>query len=99
MLPIILSSLRLPPAYGEWVAARRAGTDRIWARISSEMKPGPSLLVIAACLALGLWGWHKSRQVKIGDLFAGVPELRQDSVYNRDTRIITSKFSIGVDIL
>jgi len=28
-----------------------------------------------------------------------VPELRQDSRYNQDTRIITSKFSIGVDIL
>jgi len=42
LLPIILSSLRLPPTYGEWVAKRRAGTDRIWARISSEMKPGPS---------------------------------------------------------
>ena len=99
LLPIILSSLRLPPTYGEWVTKRRAGTDRIWARISSEMKPGPSLIVIVVCLALGFWGWHKSRQVKIGDLYAGVPELRQDSRYNQDTRIITSKFSIGVDIL
>jgi predicted RND superfamily exporter protein len=99
LLPIILSSLRLPPAYGEWVAARRAKTDRIWARISAEMKPGPSLVVVAACFALGLWGWFKSHQIKIGDLFAGVPELRQDSRYNRDTRIITTKFSIGVDII
>ena len=32
-------------------------------------------------------------------LLAGVPELRPDSRYNTDTRIITSKFSIGVDIL
>jgi DNA-binding NarL/FixJ family response regulator len=29
----------------------------------------------------------------------GVPELRADSRYNRDSNIITSKFSIGVDIL
>jgi uncharacterized protein len=99
LLPIILSSLRLPRAYGQWVAARQAGTHRLWARISSEMKPGPSLLVIVVCFSLGLWGWQKSRQVKIGDLFAGVPELRQNSRYNEDTRIITSKFSIGVDIL
>jgi hypothetical protein len=99
LLPIILSSLRLPPAYGEWIAARHAGTDRIWARISAEMKPIPSLIVIIVCFSLGLWGWHKSLQVKIGDLFAGVPELRQNSRYNEDTRIITSKFSIGVDIL
>ena len=99
LLPIILSSLRLPPAYGQWIAARRAGTDKIWGRIASEMKPGPSLVVIVVCFSLGLWGWHKSLQVKIGDLFAGVPELRQNSRYNQDTRIITTKFSIGVDIL
>jgi len=99
LLPIILSSLRLPPAYGEWVAARRVGTDRLWARIATEMKPRPSLIVIAVCLALGLFGWYKAREIQIGDLFAGVPELRQDSRYNNDTRIITSKFSIGVDIL
>ena len=99
LLPIILSSLRLPPAYGEWVTARRARTDRIWARISAEMKPGPSLIVIAVWLGLGAWGYYQSQKIKIGDLFAGVPELRQDSRYNRDTSIITSKFSIGVDIL
>ena len=99
LLPIILSSLRLPPAYGQWIAARRAGTDKIWGRIAAEMKPAPSLVVIVVCFSLGLWGWHKSLQVKIGDLFAGVPELRQNSRYNQDTRIITTKFSIGVDIL
>ena len=99
LLPIILSSLRLPPAYGAWVTARRARTDRIWARISTEMRPGPSLVVIAVWVALGAWGFWVSRQIKIGDLFAGVPELRQDSRYNRDTAVITSKFSIGVDIL
>jgi predicted RND superfamily exporter protein len=99
LLPIILSSLRLPSSYGAWVAKRRARTDRLWARIASEMKPGPSLVVIVVCFSLGLWGWYKAREVKIGDLYAGVPELRQDSRYNRDTRVITSKFSIGVDIL
>jgi len=99
LLPIILSSLRLPPAYGEWVAHRRAGTDNIWGRIASEMRPMPSLIVIAISFALGAWGWHKSEQIKIGDLFAGVPELRQDSRYNQDTRVITTKFSIGVDII
>jgi len=32
-------------------------------------------------------------------LQAGVPELRQDSRYNQDTRTIISRFSIGVDLL
>jgi len=99
LLPIILSSLQLPRAYNEWVTKRRAGTDRIWARIAGEMKPIPSLLVIVVWVVFGVWGWFKARQVQIGDLFAGVPELRQTSRYNQDTRVITSKFSIGVDTL
>jgi hypothetical protein len=99
LLPIILSSLQLPRAYNEWVTKRRAGTDRIWARIAGEMKPLPSLLVIVVWVAFGVWGWFKAKQVQIGDLHAGVPELRQTSRYNQDTRVITSKFSIGVDTL
>ncbi|OIR18973.1 MMPL family protein [mine drainage metagenome] len=99
LLPILLSYLKLPPAYAAWVASRRQRTDRIWARIANEMKPGPSLLLIAFSAALGLWGWTKSEDVRIGDLHAGVPELRTDSRYNRDSALIASKFSIGVDIL
>ena len=41
----------------------------------------------------------RGEQVQIGDLHRGVPELRADSRYNMDTAVITSKFSIGVDIL
>lgn len=99
LLPILLSYLRLPPSYHEWVTRRRARTDAIWARLAREMKPGPSLAVMIAALALGVFGWWKARDVRIGDTHAGVPELRPDSRYNRDTRLITSKFSIGVDLL
>ena len=40
-----------------------------------------------------------ARKIKIGDMHAGVPELRQTSRYNRDTAVITSKFSIGADTI
>jgi len=99
ILPIALSYLPLPPSYGAWVANRRRMTDRFWARFSGEMKPKPSLVIIVLALTLGIWGWWKSKDVKIGDLQAGVPELRQESRYNQDTRMIISRFSIGVDLL
>jgi len=51
------------------------------------------------CMGLGVWAWFKSSEIKIGDLQAGLPELRQESRYNRDTALITSRFSIGVDTL
>ena len=99
LLPILLSYLQLPASYGSWVAARRARMDGYWARLAKGMRPGPSMVIIVACFALGAWGYWKSEQVRIGDTQAGVPELRANSRYNQDTRIITSKFSIGVDIL
>ena len=99
LLPILLSYMRLPPTYGSWVATRRARMDRFWARLAKEMRPRPSMAIILGCFALGAWGYWKSEQVRIGDTQSGVPELRPGSRYNRDTRVITSKFSIGVDLL
>lgn len=99
LLPLLLSYLRLPPSYAVWVAGRRKFTDAICARLALKMRPGPSLAIIAISLALGAWGYWKGGQVRIGDTQAGIPELRQDSRYNRDARVITSRFSIGVDIL
>jgi predicted RND superfamily exporter protein len=35
--------------------------------------------------------------MKIGDLHAGIPELREDARYNVDSHVISQNFSIGVD--
>jgi len=43
-------------------------------------------------------GW-KAQQLTIGDMDAGSPELRPDSRYNLDAKLITERFSIGVDVL
>jgi hypothetical protein len=99
LLPILLSYLHLPPSYAQWVADRRARGDAFWSRLSKAMQPKPSRLIIVASLALGGWAYWKSGDVRIGDTQAGVPELRPDSRYNHDSGIITSKFSIGVDLL
>lgn len=99
LLPILLSYLRLPPSYAAWVARGRARSDRFWRGFAAGMKRGPSLAIIVAGLALGAWGAWKARDVQIGDAHAGVPELRADSRYNQDSRLITSRYSIGVDIL
>jgi predicted RND superfamily exporter protein len=99
LLPILLSYLQLPPAYAAWVAQRRARGDAIWRRLSKAVQPRPSRVIIIGSLILGGCAYWKSSDVRIGDTQAGVPELRPDSRYNADSRIITSKFSIGVDLL
>jgi len=99
LLPILLSYLRLPKSYAEWVTGRRARADRFWTWLARSLRPRPSIAITVGCLALGVWAWFKAGEIRIGDTHAGVPELRQDSRYNRDSRLITEKFSIGVDIL
>jgi len=47
-------------------------------------------------LAIGTW---QSRDLRTGDLGKGIPELHDDSRYNRDTAAIVDSFSIGVDVL
>ncbi len=99
LLPILLSYLRLPASYAQWVVNRRAKTDAFWARLAKGMKPLPSMLIILLFVALGFWGEWQAREIRIGDTQAGVPELRQNSRYNVDSRVIAEKFSIGVDVL
>lgn len=99
LLPLLLSYLRLPKSYADWVAARRERGDALWRRLARGMRPRPSLAIILAGLALGAWGLQQSGRVQIGDIHAGVPELRADSRYNRDVGVITSRFTIGVDVL
>ena len=99
LLPLLLSYLHLPPSYAAWVAERRAKSDRHWERLVDFMKPKPSIAIMLGCFALGGWAFWKSHEVRIGDTQEGVPELHPDSRYNRDSHVITTKFSIGVDVL
>ena len=99
LLPLLLSYLHLPQSYAKWVAERRATGNVLWARLARSMKPLPSMIIIIVGVALGVWGAWKAGQIHIGDTQSGVPELRPNSRYNQDTQMITSKFTIGVDIL
>jgi len=99
LLPILLSYVSLPDHYRERIAARRTKTDAAWHKVCIVMRPGVSVVIIASSIGLGWWAFGQSQKVRIGDLHAGVPELRQSSRYNEDSRIITDQFSIGVDIL
>jgi len=99
LLPVVLSYVTFAASYRETLERRARHLRRLWQGLSAvtEARPAAAIVTVAAALAaFGLW---KGDQVQIGDLHRGVPELRADSRYNLDTEVITSKFSIGVDIL
>jgi len=57
------------------------------------------LLPIGVSLILTAGALFETRNLLIGDTSMGVPELRDDSRYNQDVKMITSNFAIGVDLL
>ncbi len=52
--------------------------------------------VIVMCI-IGAGSWAIGRHVQVGDLGSGAPELRADSVYNRDDAYIVKTFRTGND--
>lgn len=101
MMPIWLSRLRVKDL--EAFRARRAQLARsgeaLWQRMAAvTTAPVAAGLLLLAAVVLGLSGYLQGQRI-IGDAQAGVPELRPDSVYNRDSRTIAENFSIATDIL
>lgn len=99
LVPVVLSYLRYPPDYNERLHRRAKHMAGFWRALSQASAPKPAAAIVLVAAVLGVVGFWKGRDVKIGDLHPGVPELRAESRYNVDSAVITSKFSIGVDIL
>jgi predicted RND superfamily exporter protein len=99
LLPVLVSHVSFDAGYRTRIERRTAQLARFWAWLAKIASRGPALIVIVIAAVLTLLGWYKGRETPIGDTQAGVPELRPDSRYNVDSNVITSKFSIGVDII
>jgi uncharacterized protein len=99
VLPILLSYVSL----GERAAARAAASasrfDFVWRRLARFAEPRTAVVVILASAVLLAAGAWKARDMKTGDLGKGIPELHDDSRYNRDNAAIVDNFTIGVDVL
>lgn len=100
LLPVLLSYM---PAIESKLQKRLiARTERMkifWHKLSAFSSQPLATITIIISIALFTGGLWKGADIEIGDLEQGVPELRSDSRYNKDSAIITERFSIGVDIL
>jgi len=99
LLPVLVSWVRWDDHYRARVEVRQAKLTAHWSRLARITERKPAAIIIGIAVLLGIFGVWKGRETPIGDTQAGVPELRADSRYNRDSNIITTKFSIGVDVL
>ena len=98
LLPILMSYLKFKDPAKE-LKGRETSGNWLWEKLGflAEKKAGAVAIGIALVLLAG--GMYKARDLAIGDLGSGVPELRPDSRYNKDVEVITSDFALGVDLL
>src|SRR6185437_2083735 len=99
LLPVMVSYVHFDAGYHARVERRQQRLAVLWRHLAAVTGRGPALTIIALAALLAVAGWWWGRETPIGDTQAGVPELRPDSRYNRDNDVITTKFSIGVDVL
>lgn len=101
LMPILLSYTRIGniDKYRGKHANAVEKRDWIWRTLATFSNKVPAMITIVVALCLLVWGLWQGQDMKIGDLTKGVPELREESVYNQDSAVITDSFTLGVDTL
>ncbi len=103
MLPVMLSftGVSRKAALRSLKSTPVAGMPRrqhlVWDFLDRFTTRRYALAAIAGGVLIAGVGWYIGRNVQIGDLAPGAPELRQDSQYNRDNAFIVSHFTAGSD--
>jgi predicted RND superfamily exporter protein len=99
LLPVLVSHVKVDDKYRHKLQVRAEQLAGLWEWLARVAEHRRAAVVIAISVILAVVGAWKAVDVRIGDLHAGVPELRPDSRYNIDSSIISDRFAIGVDII
>ena len=97
LLPVLISFLSLKP--NEEEQEKGVASSSLWTSMAVFATPKAATIILAITAVLFAFGWHYSKQMKIGELHAGAPALHEDSRYNQDTFLITDKYAITVDYI
>ncbi|WP_207802534.1 efflux RND transporter permease subunit [Motiliproteus coralliicola] len=100
---IILTNLVILPVVLSYTGVRAAGDhfdllEKLWKLLQAASRPVPATMITLVAALMVIWGVEYSRDLKIGDLDAGAPELRPDSRYNQDNAFVTSNFATSADL-
>jgi predicted RND superfamily exporter protein len=99
LLPILLSYMKISAQSAQKLVGKETAGDALWERIGPLATRRGGIPALLVGLALLVGGALIAKDLKIGDLGKGVPELRPESRYNQDVEVITSKFNIGIDLM
>ncbi|MBK6288761.1 MAG: RND family transporter [Gammaproteobacteria bacterium] len=99
LLPVLMSYLGICLRGRQHIEKRQQADPVLWrllARCATPRVATLALLVAALGYTVGLVG---GRDLRIGDLDPGAPELRPDSRYNIDSRFINDNYATSSDVL
>lgn len=106
---IILTNLMLLPILMSYIGISRGAVERnrnlanrpqkLWLSISRFAHPTIAPISIVLAIGAFAFGIYHGKNVAIGDLDPGAPELRADSRYNLDNQFIIENYSTSSDIL
>lgn len=98
LLPVLMSYLGVSPSGLAHQIRRMNGAYR-WAHALAGITQRPrAWLVLGAAAIVLAGGYVAGRDLKIGDLDPGAPELRVESRYNRDNAFMVDHYSTSSDV-
>ncbi len=99
-LPTLLSYVGVTPkAAVRSLAAETSDVKHgFWAALDLFTQRRYAAGAIIGALCLGILGAFLGRNVQVGDLGPGAPELRADSVYNQDNAYFVSHYAASSDV-
>jgi len=69
----------------------------VWSLLDRFTRRRYAIGALVFMAVIGIGGYAVGRQVQVGDLHSGAPELRQNSQYNRDNAYIVKNFTSASD--
>ena len=98
LMPVLLSYTGLSKGSMDYIRRRQENPHRLWPRMVKFAKPPVAPVTIIVAIALFAVGFVGGRDLRIGDLDPGAPELRPDSRYNLDNAFLTENYSTSTDV-
>lgn len=98
LLPVLMSYIGISPTGMGQARWRAAAPHRTADMVSNLTHPFVAKVVAATALVAFGIAWYAARNLQIGDLDSGAPELRVDSRYNVDNRFISENYASNSDV-
>ena len=99
LLPILMSYIGMSKRAVERNRLLASRPQRLWLTISKFAHPTVAPISVVLAILAFAFGIYYGKNVEIGDLDPGAPELRPDSRYNLDNDFIISNYSTSSDVL